>query len=769
MKPKSTKLQLKARESSPLSVPNLELPSALWHPRWLKPSAWVEHLPFAFWMMQVLRPQRFVELGTHFGTSYFAFCQAAERLEIGCESWAVDTWKGDEHAGFYGEEIYEQVRAHNAANYAAFSSLIRSTFDEALPYFTDGTIDLLHIDGHHSFDSVRHDFESWLPKLSECAVVLFHDTNVKERHFGVGRFFDTLKLQYPWFVFPHGHGLGVIGVGKTQTPLLRRLFELGADSSESKSLRNIFGRLGHACSVASEAEKLKEEKSHLSARCTEHQRELDSTRAALSDVQGLAASRLDQIGDLSRRMQTAVEHSATLRGEWAERVTALTESKEEMAKAHARELALSESLVQELKKKLEEATNRELSLLDSHGHLQEKSERLANENARLREEAIQQREKLKSLESEVDRLSRLISDMETTLSSRAETLAFKSQALADTLMEKNRISAEHQEAERQIADLHSELVRRDERIAEQDRECHSLRDTLNQQALELTRLMQSENERTAIGTFLQATVNNLQKANDSISAELDSARAQNQLLADELQQSRQASEEAVAKLERERDSLQANVDERFRELAQLAKMMLERDDKIASQEQALASEHAEKLALSEQLSKADKQRSALERERDSLQANVDERFRELAQLAQMLMQKDVAIEDSRATAAKIKASVSWKLTRPIRWLGNSFGNGAKEKKRFQRLCSIIEQSGLFDVAWYKDTYPDVAQAGLNPIEHYLRHGAREGRNPSPRFHTQNYLRRYPDVAKENPPINPLLHYVLHGKKEGRIA
>ncbi len=54
--------------------------------------------------MEAAKPQRFVELGTHFGTSYFAFCQAAERLDLDCESWAVDTWQDDEHAGFYGEE-----------------------------------------------------------------------------------------------------------------------------------------------------------------------------------------------------------------------------------------------------------------------------------------------------------------------------------------------------------------------------------------------------------------------------------------------------------------------------------------------------------------------------------------------------------------------------------------------------------------------------------------------------------------------------------------
>ncbi|MBR7538681.1 hypothetical protein KC221_21010, partial [Mycobacterium tuberculosis] len=45
-------------------------------------SAWLEHGPFAFWLIDALRPRTFVELGTHGGFSYFAFCQAVQRLEI---------------------------------------------------------------------------------------------------------------------------------------------------------------------------------------------------------------------------------------------------------------------------------------------------------------------------------------------------------------------------------------------------------------------------------------------------------------------------------------------------------------------------------------------------------------------------------------------------------------------------------------------------------------------------------------------------------------
>jgi hypothetical protein len=80
---------------------------------------------------------------------------------------------------------------------------------------------------------------------------------------------------------------------------------------------------------------------------------------------------------------------------------------------------------------------------------------------------------------------------------------------------------------------------------------------------------------------------------------------------------------------------------------------------------------------------------------------------------------------------------------------------------------LIESSRLFDGGWYLREYPDVVAAGANPAEHFLLHGADEGRNPGPGFDTTFYLRAYPDVAQSR--ANPLVHYLLFGAHEGRLT
>jgi glycosyltransferase involved in cell wall biosynthesis len=217
-----------------------------WAPEHLSPSAWLAHVPLAYWLVKVMQPGTIVELGTHTGASYFAFCQAVERLHLPTRCYAVDTWQGDPHAGAYDNSVFESVARVNDQQYVSFSSLLRTTFDEAVSGFADGEIDLLHIDGLHTYEAVSHDFATWRAKLSDRAVVLFHDTNVRDRGFGVWRFWQELREQFPSFEFTHGYGLGVLGVGRDLPPELSQLFAASTADLHATTIKGYFAARGES-------------------------------------------------------------------------------------------------------------------------------------------------------------------------------------------------------------------------------------------------------------------------------------------------------------------------------------------------------------------------------------------------------------------------------------------------------------------------------------------------------------------------------------------
>jgi glycosyltransferase involved in cell wall biosynthesis len=207
------------------------------------PNGWVGHLPLASWIIQQVRPKIFVELGTHTGNSYFSFCQTVEKHDLPTSCYAIDTWAGDEHAGHYSDEVFYRVDHQNRENYEHFSQLMRMTFDDALFYFADASIDLFHIDGLHTYEAVKHDFESWLPKLAPGAVVLFHDTQVREANFGVWKLWQELKEQYPLNIeFLHSHGLGVLQLNNAEEH--QKVDCLEWSSEAQQSLVRYFADLG---------------------------------------------------------------------------------------------------------------------------------------------------------------------------------------------------------------------------------------------------------------------------------------------------------------------------------------------------------------------------------------------------------------------------------------------------------------------------------------------------------------------------------------------
>ena len=108
----------------------------------------------------------------------------------------------------------------------------------------------------------------------------------------------------------------------------------------------------------------------------------------------------------------------------------------------------------------------------------------------------------------------------------------------------------------------------------------------------------------------------------------------------------------------------------------------------------------------------------------------------------------------------------WRVTHNLAaLLGELINRGPKGGAQLVRDYFTLAKSARFDADWYLGNYPDLLRLGVNPVLHYLRHGAAEGRAPSPEFSSRDYLSLNPDVAAAG--LNPLVHYVRFGAREKR--
>ncbi len=232
---------------------------SFWAPEYMAPTRWVEHTPFLFWLMGIHQPRTFVELGTAFGYSYFAACQAVSRLSLPTKCFAVDSWRGDEQNSKEGESVYTRVRGYNDRNFKAFSTLIRMTFEEAADKFEDGSIDLMHIDAPQHAAELRTLLDLWAPKFSSRALILFHHTSSHQPGSALPQFFNDLSDTSPSFRFTHAQGLVVLGHGPDQPMEVQVLLSLPDQSPAAEEVRNAYMRLGESLVLRLELEARKQD------------------------------------------------------------------------------------------------------------------------------------------------------------------------------------------------------------------------------------------------------------------------------------------------------------------------------------------------------------------------------------------------------------------------------------------------------------------------------------------------------------------------------
>ncbi len=177
----------------------------------LKAAYWEGHRYFVYDLIKFIKPKKMLELGSQYGCSLFSFCQSVKDNNLDTEINAVDRWKGDIEAEHTGEEVFEIVNKTKDKYFSALKiNLFQMDFDDALPSFQDNSIDIIHIDGGHRFEDVDHDLKTWLPKLKENGIILFHDV-FSHIDRGSCDHWEMIKEKYEYhFEYKHSCGLGIL-------------------------------------------------------------------------------------------------------------------------------------------------------------------------------------------------------------------------------------------------------------------------------------------------------------------------------------------------------------------------------------------------------------------------------------------------------------------------------------------------------------------------------------------------------------------------------
>jgi predicted O-methyltransferase YrrM len=160
-------------------------------------SAWIGHEKFAEWLVNKIQPEVTVDLGVDYGFSLFALALP----KIGTV-YGIDSFEADVHAGHHVNNydvVMDFKEKHNFHNV----KVIKGWFAEVAETW-DKPIDILHIDGLHTYTAITEDWTNWSKFVKPTGVIIMHDVISFPE---LGAFFNQIGTPKAFFV--HSAGLGI--------------------------------------------------------------------------------------------------------------------------------------------------------------------------------------------------------------------------------------------------------------------------------------------------------------------------------------------------------------------------------------------------------------------------------------------------------------------------------------------------------------------------------------------------------------------------------
>ena len=750
----ANQLTVSPAETGSNLVKPLALRAMFWRPSYLAASSCLEHIPFAFWIIEASQPKVFVELGADYGASYFAHCQAVDKLGLDTQCYAIDTWmSGDATAG-QENGAFEKVNAYNESQYSGFSHLLRSNFDDAARNFADGTIDLLHINGLHTSGFALRDFEIWLPKLSEHGIVLLHGTNSRERNFGTFKLFEQLQTRYPTFEFSFGQGLGLIAAGNEQNEMIQLLLDAHKNERAKQAIHEVFFRLGRACADSLTVIKHKESIQNLNEVLGQQNNQLTEIRRAFETAQAELTHRSDELNDARSAMNVQTEHHAIERGQLSERITLLQEIRSDLKQEVEKWQARTDTAAADLHRRIEEMSRLEQTN-SAHRH---QIENIAQQLQARETTIVSLQNEVATKEADIEALKIELAQNQSANAALAQEITAHQQhtvVLKETNATKQAEIEVLQESsatkQATIEAQQAELAARNDELAQLQSSKHRLADENLKLQQTISTLTQETKDHRHHVVVLQG------KLQDKENAAADLTEKVNMLTQD---QAKRFDEIAVLTqdlitTEQTNEHLTVELKTRGDELAQLQSSKQALDDENMRLKNANAAQAQEIVGHQQHTEFLQEANGNKQMEIEALNGKLEARFKELAEMTRHLMANEEAINKKNQQLHILqKQALGWKndsaWKQPMRM-------PFRKADKYQKQIEQILLSGLFDTEWYLKQYPDVAKFGKHPVAHYLSFGAAENRDPSPVFCTAAYRAANREALADGK--NPLLHYL----------
>lgn len=203
-----------------------------WRPRYLAQSQWLQHVPFYFWLTEVLEPKLVVDPCVNSAVGYFAICQAVDKLNL----------DGVIYGALGAQCDSEQVLAYNHEHYREFSNLVAEDEATFLAGFADHSIDILVLKHDSPLLANEAGLATVQQRVSNNGVVLIHGSTL-----------PTLRAQthhwrshYLSFELTLASGLLLLCMGQQVPNRLQALINQSREPSGQRVIHNIYARLGAA-------------------------------------------------------------------------------------------------------------------------------------------------------------------------------------------------------------------------------------------------------------------------------------------------------------------------------------------------------------------------------------------------------------------------------------------------------------------------------------------------------------------------------------------